>query len=185
MTPNSTTKEMEHRRFMQKTLNHMMKEDSSLEPFDYFMKNIRKFLFLDETPENNNDRTLRFGSQRTPKQTVKRIPSWTKNNNTNSDELSEEERNRLMKEGRCFKCKKRGHRVRDCPSDEDQSHYNEAKKITIKDLVDQVKAMTKEERMELVELMKEEEKSDLGKQEEELDSMKKETVSVQISPSLD
>ena len=30
------------------------------------------------------------------------------------DQLSIEEQNRLMKEGRCFKCKKTGHMSKDC-----------------------------------------------------------------------
>src|SRR5277367_1563839 len=138
MTPNNATEEMEHRQFMQRMLNYMMKkEGSSFEPFDYFKKNIRKILFLDETPEND-DGTLQLGSQRTPKQANlrnknkpiskefnKRMSLWTKKNDTSSDKLSEEEKNRLMKEGRRFKCKKRGHRVRDCPPDEDQPLRNE------------------------------------------------------------
>src|SRR5277367_1911210 len=198
MTPNNATEEMERRQFMQRMLNYMMKkEGSSFEPFDYFKKNIRKILFLDETPEND-DGTLRLGSQRTRKQANlrnknkliskefnKRMSLWTKKNDTSSDKLSEEERNQSMKEGGCFKCKKRGHRARDCPSDEDQSPQYKTKKTTIKDLVSQVKALTKEERMELVELMKGEEKSNLEEEEEELDPLEKETVPVQISPTLD
>jgi hypothetical protein len=33
--------------------------------------------------------------------------------------MSVEEQARLMKEGRCFKCKKHGHRFRDCPPDQE------------------------------------------------------------------
>src|SRR5277367_612957 len=127
-------------------------------------------------------------------------------NNTNLDNLSNEERTRLMKEGRCFRCKKHGHRARDHPPEneekkqdrkltpiqvrtvmsrmdkkdrrellemiekerlivlkktiEPEAAQTEMKKATIKELVGQVKAMTKEERMELVELIKGEEKPD-------------------------
>src|SRR5277367_144023 len=185
----SIRKEIEHRR---------NSEGSSFEPLDFFKKNIRKFLFLDETPKNDNDRTRQFGSQfnwrqrkpvfenrSIPDEQKKQFPSWMKKNNTNSDKLSEEERNRLMREGKCFKCKKRGHRARDCPPDEDQSPQNKMKKTTVKDLVSQVKALTKKERMELVELMKGEERPDLKEEEEELDSMEEETAPAQISPSLD
>src|SRR5271170_6204780 len=52
----------------------------------------------------------------------------------------------------------------------------ETKKSTVKDLADKMKAMTKEEKAKIVELME---------QEEELDSTKKETVPMQVSPSLD
>ena len=33
------------------------------------------------------------------------------------DRLTIEERTKLMKEGRCFKCKKQGHLSRDCPGE--------------------------------------------------------------------
>src|SRR5277367_1584332 len=90
-----------------------------------------------------------------------------------------------MREGKCFKCKKRGHRAQDCPPDEDQSPQNKMKKTTVKDLVSQVKALMKKERMELVKLMKGEKRPDLKEEEEELDSMEEKTAPVQISPSLD
>src|SRR5271163_134529 len=176
----SIRKEMEHRRNI---------EGSSFEPFDFLKKNIRKILFLDETPENNNDRTQRFGSQRTPKQVntrsknrfafdeqKTRFPLWMKKKDTNPDKLSEEERNRLMREGRCFKCKKQGHRARDCPPDEEQPPRSETKKSTVKNLFDEMKAMTKEEKAKFAELMK---------QEGEPDLLEKKTAPVPVSPSLD
>src|SRR5271170_7961502 len=52
----------------------------------------------------------------------------------------------------------------------------ETKKSTVKDLADEMKTMTKEEKAKIVELME---------QEEELDSTEKETVPMQVSPSLD
>src|SRR5277367_4946084 len=59
---------------------------------------------------------------------------------------------------------------------EPEAAQTEMKKTTLKDLVGQVKTMTKEESMELIKLVKGEEKSDL---------LEEETAPVQISPSLD
>ena len=69
------------------------------------------------------------------------------------DTLSMEERNQLMKEGRCFKWRKTGHRANDCP--EKQSKKEEyKKKMTGKDLYAQVrglfKDMTEEEKNEFM-----------------------------------
>ena len=43
------------------------------------------------------------------------FPQWEHNPNTmNVDALSIEEKRRLMKEGKCFQCKKLGHLAKDC-----------------------------------------------------------------------
>src|SRR5277367_6570150 len=125
-----------------------------------------------------------------------------------------------MKEGKCFRCRKHGHRVRDCPSEDkprkeddkltsiliqtiismmdkkEKLHKHveeerlivtmkitktkvspiETKMSTMKNLVDKMKAMAKEEKMKFVELMKRERESEL---------LEKETTPMLISPSLD
>ena len=61
----------DHKRFMQKVQDYTMKKgmsiikrnDSSIEPYDFFKKNIRKYIFPDEIPKNNDDETLQFRSQ--------------------------------------------------------------------------------------------------------------------------
>src|SRR5277367_2137278 len=123
------------------TVAEQKKEDLSPEPYKYFRRNIRKYLFPDEILQNVDNkarqfRTQPFRSWRTPKQMnpgskdkpitdefKKRVLFLMKNSNqnhTNLDDLSNEERTRLMKEGRCFKCKKQGHRVSDCPIEDEQ-----------------------------------------------------------------
>src|SRR5271170_7615690 len=230
---------MEDRKFMQVLLNYMncleKKEDALHEPFDYFRKDIRKFSFPDEPPKNVDNNARQFGSQpnwrqrksifenrSTSDEPKKRFPLWIEKNHTNPDELSNEERTRLMKEGRCFRCKKHGHRAHDCPQENEpmtedgkltpiqirneisrmdkkekakffrqigeeglivlkktaapEAAQTMTKKPTMKDLADEMKAMTKKEKAKIVELME---------QEEELDSTEKETVPMQVSPSLD
>src|SRR5271170_5397226 len=83
-------------------------EDTPCEPFDYFMKNIRKY-FPDEFPKKVNNKTrqfephsdwrrkkLLFENNTTSDEPKKRFPLWTKK--TYSDIPSEEEGNRLMKQ---------------------------------------------------------------------------------------
>ena len=43
------------------------------------------------------------------------------------DRLSIEEQTKLMKEGRCFKCKNTGHRANECPDDENKKRKEEPK----------------------------------------------------------
>ena len=123
MTPYRVIKEMEDRKFMQVLLNYLTKkEDAPHEPFNYPRKNIRESSFPDNSPKNVDNRTRQFGFQSnwrqrkpilengsTSDEQKKRFPLWMKENDANSDKLSEEERTLLMKEGRCFKCKKHGH----------------------------------------------------------------------------
>ena len=96
----------------------------------------------------------------------------------NIDKSMMEERSVLMSEGKCFKCKKRGHRARDCLPDRAQTTSTETKKKSMtKDLVSQMKTMTKEEKMELAEVMKGD--------GDDTDSTKRKIGSTPISPSLD
>jgi hypothetical protein len=57
-----------------------------------------------------------------------------------------------------------------------EAAQTKTKKSTVKDLADEMKAMTKEEKAKVVELLE---------QEEELNSTEEETVPIQVSPSLD
>ena len=74
--------------------------------------------------------------------------------------LTIEERNILMKQGVCFKCRKKGHIAKDCPPDKEKTPTVPEKKSAAKDLVTQIQTMTKEEKMKFVELMDDEEKAD-------------------------
>ena len=78
--------------------------------------------------------------------------------------LSVEERNRLQKEGRCFNCRKTGHMSRACPTKQDapKKTMSENQRSTIhttkaeeegsekKKMAESIKAMTMEERNELL-----------------------------------
>ena len=70
------------------------------------------------------------------------------------DSMTIEERNNLMKQGACFKCKKRGHMAKDCP--EKKSTPTPSKKFSAKDLYTQIRTMTKEEKDDFVKLMMDE-----------------------------
>ena len=56
----------------------------------------------------------------------------------NVNMLTAEERNNFIKEGACFKCQKRGHIAKNCPSNKERILVTQAKKSTVKDLVAQV-----------------------------------------------
>ena len=88
-------------------------------------------------------------------------PKKQKNNDEKVDKmLTIEERNILMKQGVCFKCRKEGHIAKDCPPDKGKTLTVPEKKSAAKDLVTQIQTMTKEEKMKFVELMDDEEKAD-------------------------
>jgi hypothetical protein len=62
------------------------------------------------------------------------------------DRLTVEERNKLMKEGRCFKCRNTGHRANKCPEDDDKTKGKEVpkKKMNRRELHAHVRALFKE-----------------------------------------
>ena len=70
------------------------------------------------------------------------------------DGMSVEERSKLLRQGACFNCKERGHMARDC-------HHKKGgpsppKKLSPKDLIMQIRSMTKEEKDNFVNLMMDE-----------------------------
>jgi Ty3 transposon capsid-like protein len=62
------------------------------------------------------------------------------------DRLTVDERNKLMKEGRCFKCRNTGHRANKCPEDDDKKKGKEVpkKKMNGRELHAHVRALFKE-----------------------------------------
>jgi Zinc knuckle len=62
------------------------------------------------------------------------------------DRLMVEEQNKLMKEGRCFKCRNTGHRANECPEDNDKKKGKKVpkKKINGRELHAHIRALFKE-----------------------------------------
>ena len=76
----------------------------------------------------------------------------TKDPNTmDIDSMTVKERNNLMKQGACFRCKTRGHIAKDCP--DKRSNPIPPKKLSTKDLIAQIRAWTKEEKNDFANLM--------------------------------
>jgi hypothetical protein len=77
------------------------------------------------------------------------------------DRLTVDERNKLMKEGRCFKCRNTRHRANECPEDDDKRKSKEVlkKKMNGRELHAHIgalfKEMTKEDRDEFLKGAKE------------------------------
>jgi Zinc knuckle len=65
----------------------------------------------------------------------------------NVDRLTIEERNQLIKEGRCFKCRNTGHRANECPEEENNKKKGKEvpkKKMNGRELYAHVRALFKE-----------------------------------------
>jgi Zinc knuckle len=63
------------------------------------------------------------------------------------DRLTVEERNKLMKEGRCFKCRNTGHQANKCPEDDNDKKKGKEvpeKKMNGRELHAHVRALFKE-----------------------------------------
>ena len=67
------------------------------------------------------------------------------------DSMLVEERSNLMRQGACFRCKRRGHLAKDCSNQK----MNQAppKKLSAKDFIAQIRALTKEEKNNFANLM--------------------------------
>ena len=70
------------------------------------------------------------------------------------DGMIVEERSKLLRQGACFNCKERGHMARDCPHK--KGGPSPPKKLSAKDLIMQIRSMTKEEKDNFVNLMMDE-----------------------------
>ena len=75
--------------------------------------------------------------------------------------LTDDERATLRQEGRCFKCRKKGHMSQDCPDRTSQARSGVTKEETKEDVKEeeaQIKTVTAEELVNLVRGMTQEEK---------------------------
>jgi Zinc knuckle len=105
-------------------------------------KKIKRSAERTRTPQKKEEKTQTFY-----------FPRKEKDPNTmDVDRLSIEERNQLMKEGRCFKCKNTGHRANDCLNNKKKETAK--KRINGKELHTHVrslfKGMTEEEKEEFL-----------------------------------
>src|SRR5271168_2935914 len=71
------------------------------------------------------------------------------------DSMSVDEQSNLLRQGACFNCKRRGHMAKDCP--DRKAGPSSPKKLTAKDLIAQIRALTKEEKNYFANLMMNEE----------------------------
>ena len=72
------------------------------------------------------------------------------------DVLTFKERQTLMKQGKCFKCRKTGHRVADCPKEEDRKRKKKEepkKEDSVKNAFATIRALMKDERAVFAKIM--------------------------------
>ena len=60
------------------------------------------------------------------------------------DAMTLDERTRLMKEGKCFRCKRAGHLAKDCPNDDENKKEEPKKKMNGKQLYAHIRSLYKE-----------------------------------------
>ena len=71
------------------------------------------------------------------------------------DALTFEERQMLMKQGKCFKCRKTGHQAPDCPDETDRKgkKKEEPQKGLVKNAFTTIRALTKDKREAFAKMM--------------------------------
>ena len=98
-----------------------------------------------------------FGSNRKNDKMTNRSwyrPAEKKDPNTmEMDVLMFEERQTLMKQGKCFKCRKTVHRVADCPDKADKRKEEPQKVDPVKNAFATIRALTKDEREAFAKMM--------------------------------
>ena len=106
--------------------------------------NYRMAMVLTGQANRTNGSTSR--NRWTPRTTETRDP-----NAMDVDSMTVDERSNLMKQGACFRCKKRGHMAKDCP--DGKSTLPPFRKFSAKDLITQIRTMTKDEKNEFTNMM--------------------------------